>query len=66
MSVPVRGSVLHTVKTVAWSFLGIRKRSGFEDDLAKLSPLQVIAVGLVAVLLFVVALMFFVGWVVAK
>lgn len=66
MSAPAKASVLHTVKTVAWSFLGIRKRSGYEDDLAKLSPLQVIVVGLLAVLLFVVALMFFVSWVVAK
>jgi hypothetical protein len=66
MSAPAKASVLHTIKTVAWSFLGIRKRSGFEDDLAKLSPLQVIAVGLLAVLLFVVGLMFFVSWVVAK
>ncbi|MCX7276500.1 MAG: DUF2970 domain-containing protein [Burkholderiales bacterium] len=66
MSAPAKASVLHTIKTVAWSFVGIRKRSGFEDDLAKLSPLQVIAVGLLAVLLFVVGLMFFVSWVVAK
>jgi hypothetical protein len=66
MSAPAKASVLHTIKTVAWSFLGIRKRSGFEDDLAKLSPLQVIAVGLLAVLLFVVVLMVFVSWVVAK
>ena len=66
MSAPAKASVLHTIKTVAWSFLGIRKRSAFEDDLAKLSPLQVIAVGLLAVLVFVVGLMFFVSWVVAK
>lgn len=66
MSAPAKASLIQTVKTVAWSFLGIRKRSGFEDDLAKVSPLQVIAVGLVAVLVLVVGLMFFVSWVVAK
>jgi len=66
MSTPAKASVLHTVKTVAWSFLGIRKQSGYEDDLAKLSPLQVIVVGLLAVLLLVLGLMFFVSWVVAK
>jgi hypothetical protein len=59
-------SVLQTVKAVAWSFVGIRKQSGYEDDLAKISPLHVIAVGLVAVLLIVVGLIFLVNWVVAK
>ncbi|WP_369821612.1 DUF2970 domain-containing protein [Rhodoferax sp. OV413] len=54
------------MKAVAWSFVGIRKRSGFEDDLAKISPLHVIAVGLVAVLLIVLGLVVFVNWVVAK
>ena len=63
---PVKGSFLGAVKAVAWSFVGIRKRSGFEDDLAKISPLHVIAVGLVAVLLIVVGLVILVNWVVAK
>ncbi|WP_394789197.1 DUF2970 domain-containing protein [Rhodoferax sp.] len=66
MSAPAKGSLLRTVKAVAWSFFGIRKRSGFEDDLAKISPLHVIVVGLMAVLVIVVGLIFFVNWVVAK
>jgi hypothetical protein len=67
MSAPTgQASVLQTVKAVAWSFVGIRKQSGYEDDLAKISPLHVIAVGLVAVLLIVVGLIFLVNWVVAK
>ncbi|MDR7379239.1 hypothetical protein J2X19_003933 [Rhodoferax ferrireducens] len=66
MSAPAKSSFLRTVKAVAWSFVGIRKRSGFEDDLAKISPLHVIAVGLVAVLLIVLGLVVFVNWVVAK
>ncbi|SDP55814.1 Protein of unknown function [Rhodoferax sp. OV413] len=66
MSTPAKSSFLRTVKAVAWSFVGIRKRSGFEDDLAKISPLHVIAVGLVAVLLIVLGLVVFVNWVVAK
>ena len=36
------GSLLRTVKAVAWSFFGIRKRSDYEKDLAKLNPLHVI------------------------
>ncbi len=55
-----------SIKTVAWSFLGIRKRSEFEDDLARVNPLHVIGVAIMAVLMFVVGLIFFVNWVVAK
>ncbi|MBC7681678.1 MAG: DUF2970 domain-containing protein [Ferruginibacter sp.] len=66
MSAPGKASWLQTVKAVGWSFVGIRKQSGYEDDLAKISPLHVIAVGLVAVLLIVVGLVILVNWVVAK
>ncbi len=61
-----KSSFLTTLKAVAWSFVGIRKRSGYEDDLAKINPLHVIVVGLVAVLLIVVGLVGLVNWVVAK
>jgi hypothetical protein len=57
-------SVFHTVKTVLWSFVGIRKRSGFEEDLGKANPFAIIAVALVAVLVFVVGLIALVNWVV--
>ncbi|MDB5894542.1 MAG: hypothetical protein JWQ88_2073 [Rhodoferax sp.] len=60
-----KGSLWLTVKAVAWAFLGIRKRSGYENDLVKISPLHLIAVGLVAVLLIVVGLIALVNWVVA-
>lgn len=55
-----------SIKTVAWSFLGIRKRSEFENDLARVNPLHVIVVAVAAVLMFVFGLIFFVNWVVAK
>jgi polyferredoxin len=57
-------SFLRTVKTVLWSFLGIRRRSGFEEDLGKANPLHIIAVALAAVVLFVVGLVALVNWVV--
>jgi hypothetical protein len=60
-----QGGLLQTVKAVAWSFVGIRKQSGYENDLAKISPLHVIAVGLVAVLMIVLGLVILVNWVVA-
>jgi hypothetical protein len=59
-------NVLRTVKAVLWSFLGIRKRSGYEEDLGKLNPFAVIAVALVLVAMFVAGLVTLVHWVAAK
>lgn len=61
-----RTSFVRSVKLVAWSMLGIRSRKGYQDDLAKVNPVHVVAVGLVSVLLLVVALIGLVNWVVAK
>jgi len=61
-----KGSLLHTIRAVAWSFIGIRKNSGYQEDLAKLNPLHVVAVAIAGVVLFILALIFFVNWVVAK
>jgi hypothetical protein len=55
-----------SIKTVAWSFLGIRKNSEFQQDLARVNPLHIMVVAVAGVLMFVVGLMFFVNWVVAK
>lgn len=57
-------SLLRTVKAVAWSFIGIRKKSGYEEDLGKLNPFHVIAVALLAVALFVGGLIALVNWIV--
>lgn len=57
-------SLLRTVKAVAWSFIGLRSSSEYQQDIKKLSPLHIIAVGLVAVFLFVGLLMALVNWVV--
>jgi hypothetical protein len=59
-------SFARSVKTVAWSFFGIRKNSEFQQDLARVNPLHIIVVAVGAVLMFVVGLIFFVNWVVAK
>jgi len=57
-------SFLKTARAVAWAFLGIRKKSGYEEDLGKLNPLHIIVVALVAVALFVGGLVALVNWVV--
>ena len=54
------------MKTVAWSFVGIRKSSEYQRDLATVNPLHVVLVAIGGVAIFVVSLMFFVNWVVAK
>jgi len=59
-------SVWRSIKLVAWSFLGIRSNSEYQQDLAKVSPMHVVAVGLVGVLILVVGLITLVNWVVAK
>ena len=61
---PDAQSFLRSIKTVAWSFLGIRKNSEFKADLQKVNPLHIMAIGIGAVFLFVIGLMFFVQWVV--
>ena len=58
-------SVWHCVKLVAWSFLGIRSKSGYQDDLSKVNPMHVVAVALVGVLLLIAGLISLVHWVVA-
>ena len=59
-------SLMRSVKAVAWSFLGIRKSSEFQEDIDKITPLHVLGVGLVAGLLFVVGSIVVVNLVVAK
>ncbi len=61
-----KASLMRSVKAVAWSFLGIRKSSEFQEDIDKITPLHVLGVGLVAVFLFVISLIVFVNLVVTK
>jgi hypothetical protein len=57
-------NVLHTVKAVLWAFFGVRRKSGYEEDLGKLSPFAVIGVALLLVLCFIGGLVALVNWVV--
>ncbi len=63
---PVAPSFWRSVKLVSWSFLGIRSNSEYQQDLAKVSPMHVVVVGLVGALMLVVGLIVLVNWVVAK
>lgn len=61
-----KGSFWQTVKAVGWSFFGVRKASGYEEDISKINPVHVIVAGLLAAVLFVLGLVVLVKWVVAS
>ncbi|MBK6569649.1 DUF2970 domain-containing protein [Candidatus Aalborgicola defluviihabitans] len=66
--VPASGSTSawRSVKLVAWSFFGIRGKAAYQEDLAKVNPMHVVAAGLLGILLLVVSLIGLVNWIVAK
>jgi len=51
-----RASVIETVRVVAWSFIGIRRRADHDRDAAHLHPLGVIGVGIGMAAIFVLTL----------
>lgn len=59
-----KGSLLRTVRAVAWAFLGLRKGSEYQKDLESINPLHIIAVALLGFLLLVLLLIALVKWVV--
>jgi hypothetical protein len=56
------GNWFRTVKTVAWSFVGLRNGKEFDVETQKINPVHLMVVGLAGAGLFVVALIFFVRW----
>ena len=62
---PRRKSIWRTFSAVAWGFFGVRKNSAFQEDVARLTPLHVVGAGLIAAILFVVALIVVVNYVAA-
>jgi len=59
-------SPLQTMRAVAWSFFGIRRSSGYADDVQKLNPVHVLIGGIVGAALFVGAIVLLVRWVVSS
>lgn len=55
-----------TIRTVLWSFFGIRKKSDYEKDAAQLNPVHVIIAGVIGALVFIMLLVILVKIVVAK
>ena len=59
-------SFVQTVKAVAWSFIGLRRRAGYEQDVQKLNPVHVILAGVMGALAFILVLILAVRWVVGS
>lgn len=60
---PKEARLWHSIKAVAWAFLGVRKGSEYQRDFARLNPLVVIGVGLVGIFALVLGLIAVVKWV---
>ena len=56
-----KGSLPATVMAVLWGFLGVRRQSDYQKDIAQLNPLHIIAVGVVLAFLFVLTLILIVN-----
>ena len=61
-----KASFAATMKAVFWSFFGVRKRSDYENDAAKLNPLHIIIAGVIGAAIFVTVLVLIVKMVVGS
>jgi hypothetical protein len=59
-------SFFATLKAVFWSFFGVRRKSDYEQDAAKLNPIYVIIAGVLAAIIFISTLLLIVKNVVAN
>ena len=59
-----KASVWDTTLAVLWGFLGVRRKSDFQEDIVKLNPVHLMITGIVLGFVFVAALMLIVHWVV--
>jgi hypothetical protein len=61
-----RQSLLTVVKTILWSFLGIRRRVAHESETVHLTLVQIVVAGVVGAAIFVVVLVTLVRFIVAS
>ena len=57
-------SPLRVIKTVFWSFFGVRRRADNQDDFAGVTPAQIIVAGAIGALIFVATLITLVRFIV--
>ena len=56
--------VWRTIVAVLWAFLGVRSNSDAREDAVTLTPLQIVAVGVVSAVCFVIGLIIVVNLIV--
>ena len=61
-----KGSLLMTMRAVAWSFFGVRRSADYAQDVAKLNPVHLVIAGIVGAGIFVATLVLLVTWVVGS
>ena len=61
-----KGSIWRTIKAVSWSFVGLRARGDYEQDVEQLNPVHILIVALAGVMVFVGSLILLATWVVGK
>ncbi|WP_332851281.1 DUF2970 domain-containing protein [Duganella sp. S19_KUP01_CR8] len=61
-----QASFMYSMKAVFWSFFGLRRKSDFETDSAKLNPVHIIIAALIGVACFIGLLITIVKVVVSK
>jgi len=54
-------STFQVIKAVMWSMIGVRGQKGYEDDIAKIKPSQIIIAGVIGAILFIVTVLIFVN-----
>ncbi|WP_286296684.1 DUF2970 domain-containing protein [Polynucleobacter sp. TUM22923] len=60
-----KSSFLQSMKAVLWGFLGVRKQSGLQEDVASLSFVHIIIAGVIGALIFMSVLLLIVKVVVS-
>ena len=61
-----RASFGQTMRAVAWSFFGVRRRSDLERDAHQLRPVHLILGGLIGAVVFVIFLVLLIRWIVSS
>ena len=63
---PRHGTLLQTLRAVAWSFFGVRRMADHEQDVQRLNPVHVVVGGVLGAALFIAVLVLLVQWVVGS
>ena len=56
---------VQTLKAVLWAAFGVRKNSGYQEDIARINPVHLIIAGLLLAVVFVLSLVKLANWAIA-